>query len=313
MYNVNSFIRKNIESVIKQEESDWELILVDDGSSDNSGEICEEYAKKDPRITVLHQQNSGVSVARNNGMSIASGKYICFIDGDDYVEPSYLSSMSRLIVEHDVIYANVTHRYPTENRTVKAFSYKDGEEIRLQKDSSSITTYRIIENGFPVAKLFKRAIIEKHAIRFNSEISYHEDHIFVLEYLKHCRSMALTSDASYQYIHLPSGNSLSKRTHPAEELITAAENLLPMVSFHIERCGITDKKYRQKLYTVLGLNQILLAIKNKHAHELPVIGNAVRRYRWQFMTLYRPNHFVARLLPLPFLIYLDGIFRLCKS
>lgn len=313
VYNVDSFIGKTIESVIAQNESNWELILVNDGSQDDSRKICDRFAAKDSRITVIHQSNSGVSIARNNGLAKATGKYICFIDSDDYVNPGYISSMLRHIGDHDAVYANLTHRYPAEGKTTKAFSYDEGKEINLHGASYDIIRYRIIENGFPVAKLFKRSIIEDNNIRFNSEISYHEDHIFVLEYLKHCNSIILTEDASYQYIHLPSANSLSKRRYPAEKLIAAAEWMLPMVGYHIDRCGITNRKYRQRLHTILGLNQILLTLRNKHTHEIPVIGKAVRRHRWQFLTLYRPNHLTARLLPLPFLLHLDFIFKLSKG
>lgn len=309
VYNVSPFLRKNIGCVIDQQEADWELILVDDGSCDNSGEICDEYAEKDARIKVLHQHNSGVSTARNNGLNLASGEFICFIDGDDYVNPSYISSMLQAIDGHDVVYANVTHRYPEQNRTATAFSYEESKTINLCHDTATVIDLRIIENGFPVAKLFRRDIIEEHNIRFDSSLSYHEDHIFVLEYLSHCKSMILTSDASYQYIHLASGNSLSKRKHSAKKLIAAAEHLLPLVDHHINRSKITDKRYCQKLRTILGLNQILLALKNKHTHEIQAIGDAVRRHRWQFLTQYRPNHLVARLLPLSFLLYFDRLFR----
>lgn len=312
VYNVSSFIRKNIESVIDQTESDWELILVNDGSTDNSGGICDEYARKDTRITVLHQPNSGVSIARNNGMARATGKYICFIDGDDYVNPEYLSSMLNNIDGHDIVYANVTHRYPDEDKIAKAFSYQEGAVIKLRDDASSMIRYQIIENGFPVAKLFKSAIIKDYDIRFNADLSYHEDHIFVLEYLKHCESITLTDNAAYQYIHLTSGTSLSKRKHSAQKLIAAAECLLPLVKYHIDRCGISDRKYRKRLHTILGLNQILLALKNKHTHEISAIGKAVRRHRWQFLTLYHPNHLAARILPFPFLLHLDFIFHTCK-
>lgn len=129
VYNVEAFIRKTIESVIAQSFTSWELILVDDGSPDSSGKICDEYASKYDRITVIHQLNQGVSAARNNGIDKAIGKYICFIDGDDYVDQTYLSSMREALGSHDAAYANVTHCYPEENRTAIAFAYTDGESI----------------------------------------------------------------------------------------------------------------------------------------------------------------------------------------
>lgn len=310
VYNVERFIRQTIESVLTQKVTSWQLILVNDGSIDASGKICDEYAQKDPRISVIHQPNLGVSTARNKGLDKANGKYICFIDGDDYVDSNYLSSMSTKIDGHDAVYADVTHRYPAENRISTAFSYPDRVTITLASDPDRITRLKIIENGFPVAKLFRRDMIEKFKLRFDQQLSYHEDHIFVLEYLSHCQSIVLTSDTSYQYRHLPESTSLSKRNHPAEKLISAANKLLPIVESLIEKYNITDRKYRQRLYTILGLNQILLALKNKNTHEISAIGNAVRQYQWHFLFLYRPNHLAARLIPIPFLLHLDPIIKL---
>lgn len=314
VYNVEAFIRKTIESVIAQSFTSWELILVDDGSPDSSGKICDEYASKYDRITVIHQLNQGVSAARNNGLDKAVGKYICFIDGDDYVAKTYLSSMHEALGSYDAVYANVTHCYPEENRTAIAFSYPEKESISLRPaESDKIVKYAIIENGFPVAKLFRSDIIESHHLRFNQELSYHEDHIFVLDYLLKCKSIALTSDASYHYLHYSTGSSLSKRKHPAKKLIQAAEILLPMVAKIISEYDITDRKYKRRISTILGLNQILLAIKNKNAHEISAIGHAVRQHRWQFLFLYSPNHYIARLLPLIFIIHLDYFINLYVS
>lgn len=314
VYNVESAIGKTIESVLNQDFTNWELILVDDGSPDLSGKICDEYAYKNTRISVIHQQNKGVSAARNKGLDNAKGKYVSFIDGDDYVEPTYLSSMISLIGNHDAVYADVTHRYPAENRTTAAFSYSEGQIINLENPGTNkIVNFRIIENGFPVAKLFRRSNINAAKLRFNQALCYHEDHIFVLEYLSKCKSIILTSDASYQYIHLPATTSLSKRNHPAEKLIQAANTLLLLTSNLIGKYNITDRKYTRRLYTILGLNQILLAIKNKNAHEIQAIGNAVRQHRWQFLSLYRPNHLSARILPLLFIFHLEFILKLYFS
>ena len=90
VYNSEKHLCKMIESIIEQEYSHWELILVDDGSTDRSGDVCDEYAQKDTRIKVYHQKNGGVSVARNKALDKISGDYVTFIDSDDWVEPSYL-------------------------------------------------------------------------------------------------------------------------------------------------------------------------------------------------------------------------------
>lgn len=93
VYNVEEYLPKCIESILAQSFDDFELLLIDDGTPDRSGEICDEYAKKDFRITVVHQKNSGVTVARNKGLEIAQGDYAVFVDSDDWVEVNYLRDL----------------------------------------------------------------------------------------------------------------------------------------------------------------------------------------------------------------------------
>lgn len=97
VYNVEKYISRCIESVLNQTYTNFELILVDDGSPDKSGEICEEYAKTDPRIKVIHKPNGGVSSARNAGLDAASGEYIAFVDSDDFIHPQYLDILTKAI------------------------------------------------------------------------------------------------------------------------------------------------------------------------------------------------------------------------
>lgn len=94
VYNVEKYLVRCIESVINQTFKDFECILIDDGSLDNSGNICDEYSLKDSRIVVVHQNNAGVSAARNTGLNIAKGEYICFCDSDDWLEDSLLEQLS---------------------------------------------------------------------------------------------------------------------------------------------------------------------------------------------------------------------------
>ena len=90
VYNVEQYLDKCIKSILNQTFKDFELILVDDGSIDNSGEICDEYAKKDSRVKVIHKKNGGLAAARNTGLIIARGDYVGFVDSDDWIEPRYV-------------------------------------------------------------------------------------------------------------------------------------------------------------------------------------------------------------------------------
>lgn len=93
IYNVEKYLARCVDSIVNQTYKDFELILVDDGSPDNSGKICDEYAKKDSRIKVVHKKNGGLSDARNAGMAVATGEYISFIDSDDYVSDDFFECL----------------------------------------------------------------------------------------------------------------------------------------------------------------------------------------------------------------------------
>lgn len=118
VYNVEKYIGKCIDSLIKQKYDNLEIILIDDGSSDNSGEICDKYAKKDKRIKVIHKKNSGQADSRNIGISKASGKYIGFVDSDDYIDKDYYNRLYKTLVKNnaDVVTCKYQNVYNDDYR-----------------------------------------------------------------------------------------------------------------------------------------------------------------------------------------------------
>ena len=101
VYNVEKYLKRCMDSVLKQTYSNIEIIIVDDGSTDTSGSLCDEYWKKDSRITVFHKENGGLSSARNFGLERVSGNYVCFIDSDDFIHENYISFMYDKIIKND--------------------------------------------------------------------------------------------------------------------------------------------------------------------------------------------------------------------
>jgi len=196
VYNVEKYIGKCIDSILNQTYSDLELLLIDDGSPDESGMICDEYAKRDSRIRVLHKENGGVSSSRNIGVDNARGKWILFVDGDDWVGSEYIQSMF----------------LGNKDADLSMQGYKIirqcGQDI-IHKFDSNLFTYNILEVfceseykniiNSPVSKLFKASIIKTYNIRFDNSISYGEDHLFVLEYLKHVKSIYISNTYDYYY------------------------------------------------------------------------------------------------------------------
>ena len=146
VYNAENSIHRCIRSVCSQTYKDWELILVDDGSKDNSGKICDEYSKQDKRIHVIHKENEGVSKARNAGLKIATGDYISFVDSDDWLDNNYLQNFMPY-TEYDIV-ISAFHRRPKHHI---AYSFNEsfkGEEMK----GYLIQPY--LWNGYPWGKLF---------------------------------------------------------------------------------------------------------------------------------------------------------------
>lgn len=191
IYKAEKSIRSCIDSVIAQTYKDWELVLVDDGSPDISGEICDEYAQKDSRIRAFHKSNGGVSSARNRGLDEAIGERICFVDADDALEPNFLSKMA--VCSHDLV--------------VCGFRSLQGLQITPDDiDVSGEAMGAYIPKFFnsysapaPWAKLFKKEIIDKYHIRFNQKLKLTEDTIFNFEYLSHCISLRQIPNQLYIY------------------------------------------------------------------------------------------------------------------
>ena len=117
VYNVEKYIHQCIDSILLQTFTDFEVLLVDDGASDHSGSICDEYAHRDSRIRVFHQENAGVSVARNKGLCEAIGEYVTFVDSDDWIKPDYLNELYKCLLERNrgkgLILGSFEWVYPT--------------------------------------------------------------------------------------------------------------------------------------------------------------------------------------------------------
>ena len=132
IYNVEQYISKCIESILAQTYRDFELILVDDGSPDNCGKICDEYAKQDSRVHVIHQENKGVSAARNAGISLAKGEYIMLVDSDDFITENMLEKMHDCIAESgsDIVICGMN-------------TFLDGEETEDKSQMNDVSTKTI--------------------------------------------------------------------------------------------------------------------------------------------------------------------------
>lgn len=201
VYNAEKYISQCIEGILKQTYSDIEVILVDDGSTDRSGEICDEYAKKDNRIKVIHKENGGASSARNQGMTVAQGLYISFVDADDYVFPDYIEYLYNMLTEYEADISVGTCLKLSEGKKT------DSQSIKEQYDNTAecFTSEAAIENllyrkgitGYPVLKLFKKNCIENE--KFMENVTYGEDFIFIYHALRNASKVVLGRKIIYIY------------------------------------------------------------------------------------------------------------------
>ena len=193
-YNVESYINTCVDSIVNQNFLNIEVVLVDDGSSDNTGAICDEYAEKDNRIHVIHQDNLGVSQARNSGLEVAKGKWIWFADSDDYIKEDSLKILSDAIAscECDLIFHGL----------IEVFDNKKIENTHREDFISSklifLDNNHCFQNGM---LLFRHNIIEKYHLRFSNDVKYAEDMEFQYKYLLHSKRPIRISESLYFYRH----------------------------------------------------------------------------------------------------------------
>lgn len=211
VYNAEKYLNRCIDSILAQTYTDFELLLIDDGSTDNSGKICDEYAEKDTRIRVFHKENGGASSARNVGLDNACGEWIAFADSDDYVFPEWLSIF---IIAEDIdlsCQGMITDKPLDKNifQTTYSFEFYGNTFGFLQHAHA----HQIL--GYLFLKIFKNDYIKANNLRFDETIKLQEDDIFVLQYLKYCTKIKATINCGYKYFVPDWGkkHNLSLRNH----------------------------------------------------------------------------------------------------
>ena len=201
VYNAEKTIGRCIESILGQEYADFELLLVDDGSQDGSGAICDAYGEKDPRVQVIHKENTGVSATRNLGLSLAKGEYLQFLDSDDWITQDATKALVRAAQEHQcdlvisdfyrVIGDRVSHKGDIQEDTV--LSREEYAAHMMERPADFY--YGVLWN-----KLYRREIVERHHLRMNPDISWCEDFMFNLEYIRHASTFYALQVPIYYYV-----------------------------------------------------------------------------------------------------------------
>lgn len=199
VYNVEKYLYKCIDSILCQTFTDFELLLIDDGSSDRSGIICDEYAAKDKRVNSFHKANSGISFTRNYGIEQAKGEWIIFCDSDDWVDIDWLEQYYDALDEDvDLVFQGYVHE---NNNDQTVHTWKNCSEQNVSDVIYGLEQRDLF--GWTWIKIFKKNIITQNAIRFNTTIPKNEDLVFTLEYCLHVHKIKILSTATYHYRNTP--------------------------------------------------------------------------------------------------------------
>jgi len=197
VFNVEKYLRKCVDSIIQQSYTDWELLLVDDGSTDTSSQICDEYSEKDSRIRTIHVSNGGVSKARNIALDNAKGEWIMFVDADDWLHPDCLMTCTEEVFTNDLDMLQFSAVRVDEHKNV-LYRLEKGTNICSFPEYVSQEKYNLTVWG----GLLKLSIIQDNGLRFNTNLSLAEDQVFMTSYMKLCHRLKSIPDVMYYYLYV---------------------------------------------------------------------------------------------------------------
>lgn len=205
VYNAGNYLEECLKSILKQTYKNIEIILIDDGSTDSSGKICDVYSKKDCRIKVIHSINRGVSSSRNTGIKLAQGKYIVFIDSDDYINEDMIEDMIEGMKKSDLAICGY-NRIESQNKIKKVGISINKHIINMEEleNYMGFLLNKLLFNS-PANKMYKKELINQY---FDEQLSMGEDLLFNLEYIKNISSIRIIREELYNY-RIHDSNSLS--------------------------------------------------------------------------------------------------------
>lgn len=272
VYNVEKYLRKCVTSIINQTYKNLEIILIDDGSTDNSGIICDKLEKEDERIKVIHKQNEGVSVTKNLGISICTGDYIAFIDSDDFVMDDYCETLYNNLVQTNSDISIVSYNVVKEDGTIIEKATGDNglkkDEVIVYEESDIIKELlkqNTIKNF--VCKMYKKSVICYFPVGVN-----YEDIVFTFEVMRNAKRVVFMNKRGYNYL---------KRTGSITATITE-KNLQDFANAIYDRYLIIKEEYPHLLnYNIYSFMESVVALSTKNLIEgrtSNYINDSVEKY-----------------------------------
>ncbi|WP_442594306.1 glycosyltransferase family 2 protein [Neobacillus sp. D3-1R] len=286
VYNVENYLRRCIDSILKQSFQDFEIILINDGSLDNSGKICDEYSQKDTRIKVIHKKNARVSAARNDGIKLARGKYVSFIDSDDWIESDMYKEMINKAekLDLDLIMCDFKKKSTDfeDKRTqpIRA-GYYSKSDIRNELFKCLIM-FEDIQLPPTISNwvcLYKLELLKTHQLYYDEEIHYCEDSLFGSKVMYHAGSFYyLKNHHYYNYFYNPNSTTNTYNEKKWNSYLKINERLINFFGKSTEYDFSRQIKINMLFFTLNALSQI------KYSHI-----DAVERLNMTRKIMYHPK------------------------
>ena len=254
VYNVEKYLARCLDSIIDQTYTNIEIILVDDGSLDESGKICDEYAKKDKRIKVIHKQNGGLSSARNSGIEMASGKYVCFIDSDDYIEKDMIEYLYKGVKKYhaDIVVCGLSNIY--SNGKIECATIPREDIIYNRKQALDIHLLTGYIDHVICDKIYKKELFND--IKF-PEGKIYEDMMTTYKLIDKVDKVVLRPDSKYNYCRR--SDSISEKRYSKNTLVLL-EVCDQAVSFVLKKYpDLQNVKIAQIHWYIVLMNKMILA------------------------------------------------------
>lgn len=290
IYKVEKYLPRCIESILNQTYKDIELILVDDGSPDNSGKICDEYASKDERVKVIHKKNEGVSKARNTGIECAQGEYFFFIDSDDYIDEVTLEHLYDVASKNDFdcVACGLRYVYEKDNRT-EEYPLPQAE-VYDWDNINSIYEKLLSFHGFDgiYAKLYKTEIAKRNQIKNAEHLCILEDGSFVFDMYRHCKRVAFVENCYYNYIQTLSSSLMKKYNDNVKDAIEYYFNSSKWILSHLSHenkdryfCSLFSRilEFALQIYVRSNLKSKEKKTKLKELLKNNAVANIIREVK----------------------------------
>lgn len=277
VYNVKEYLEKCLDSICSQTYKNLEIILINDGSSDGSGELCDLFAQRDGRVKVIHQANAGQSAARNRGLDIAQGEYFGFVDSDDWIEPDMYEFLYRLLKENGADISICSHYRDKGGKSVVKYSSDKILEFTRDEAIRALVIDKRVRN-YPVDKLYKRCLFDN--IRFPLNRVYEDLAISYLVFYE-ADKVIMQETPKYHYV-IREGSTTQGRYNPQKEYqlfqsvyeqvsFVLAKGIWDEAGVYVVRRGIRLLDHTMMLETSISTDEIVYDVIAK-MHEFDYVG-----------------------------------------